>query len=69
MDKVLAQTPEMLPVLKQAGVVDAGGRGLLHILEGALKQLGGDLPVTPAGRTERSSRTRNEFRFSGICGK
>ncbi len=36
---VLAQTPEMLPVLKQAGVVDAGGRGLLFILEGALKQL------------------------------
>ena len=44
--KVLAQTPEMLPVLKQAGVVDAGGRGLLYILEGALKQLGSDLPVT-----------------------
>ena len=44
--KVLAQTPEMLPVLKQAGVVDAGGRGLLYILEGALKQLSGDLPVT-----------------------
>ena len=37
--EVLAQTPEMLPVLKQAGVVDAGGRGLLFILEGALKQL------------------------------
>ena len=37
--EVLAQTPEMLPVLKQAGVVDAGGRGLLYILEGALKQL------------------------------
>ena len=31
--EVLAQTPEMLPVLKQAGVVDAGGRGLLYILE------------------------------------
>ncbi|MBQ7759114.1 MAG: DAK2 domain-containing protein [Anaerotignum sp.] len=44
--EVLAQTPEMLPVLKQAGVVDAGGRGLLYILEGALKQMGGDLPVT-----------------------
>lgn len=44
--EVLAQTPDMLPVLKQAGVVDAGGRGLLYILEGALKQMGGDLPVT-----------------------
>ncbi|HIT87577.1 MAG TPA: DAK2 domain-containing protein [Candidatus Coprocola pullicola] len=31
---VLLQTKEMLPVLKQAGVVDAGGRGLLYILEG-----------------------------------
>ncbi|NLK20964.1 MAG: DAK2 domain-containing protein [Epulopiscium sp.] len=33
---VLAKTPDMLPVLKQAGVVDAGGRGLLYILEGAV---------------------------------
>lgn len=33
--KALDQTPEMLPVLKQAGVVDAGGLGLLTILEGA----------------------------------
>lgn len=32
--EALAQTPEMLPVLKQAGVVDAGGRGFLVILEG-----------------------------------
>lgn len=30
----LAQTPEMLPVLKKAGVVDAGGQGILYILEG-----------------------------------
>lgn len=30
----LAETPEMLPVLKEAGVVDAGGQGLLYILEG-----------------------------------
>ncbi|MEG0545845.1 MAG: DAK2 domain-containing protein [Oscillospiraceae bacterium] len=33
-DKALAQTPDMLPVLKEAGVVDAGGQGLLYILEG-----------------------------------
>ena len=44
--KALEDTPNLLPVLKKAGVVDAGGRGLLYILEGALKQLGGDLPVT-----------------------
>lgn len=33
----LAQTPELLPVLKEAGVVDAGGRGFTAILEGALQ--------------------------------
>ncbi len=37
--EVLAKTPDMLPVLKQAGVVDAGGRGLLYVLEGALKHI------------------------------
>ena len=42
---MLRKTPDMLPVLKQAGVVDAGGRGLLYVLEGALKQLGSDVPV------------------------
>lgn len=35
MRDVLDQTPEMLPVLKQAGVVDSGGEGLLTIMEGA----------------------------------
>ncbi len=32
---VLSQTPEMLPVLKQAGVVDSGGQGLIEVLHGA----------------------------------
>ncbi len=32
--KALAETPEMLPALKKAGVVDAGGQGFVHILEG-----------------------------------
>ena len=32
---VLSQTPEMLPVLKQAGVVDSGGQGLVEVMEGA----------------------------------
>ena len=35
-NEVLAQTPEMLPVLKQAGVVDSGGQGLMEVLRGAL---------------------------------
>lgn len=35
-EAVLAQTPEMLPVLKQAGVVDSGGQGLVEVLKGGL---------------------------------
>ncbi len=35
--KSLAKTPELLPVLKEAGVVDAGGQGLIFIMEGAYK--------------------------------
>lgn len=34
-DYVLSQTPEMLPVLKQAGVVDSGGQGLMQVVKGA----------------------------------
>lgn len=34
-DYVLSQTPEMLPILKQAGVVDSGGQGLMQVLKGA----------------------------------
>lgn len=41
-DEVLAQTPEMLPVLKKAGVVDAGGKGLLIVLTGYWRALMGD---------------------------
>lgn len=39
MEKVLAQTPELLPVLKEAGVVDSGGQGLLEVLKGAYDAL------------------------------
>ena len=38
----LANTPNLLPVLKEAGVVDAGGQGLVTIMEGALKALKGE---------------------------
>ena len=41
-EEVLKMTPDLLPVLKKAGVVDAGGRGLLVILNGFLKVLMGD---------------------------
>ncbi len=38
----LARTPEMLPILKQAGVVDAGGQGLVYILDGMLRYVQGE---------------------------
>jgi len=38
-DYVLSQTPEILPVLKQAGVVDSGGQGLMQVMKGALDGL------------------------------
>ncbi|MCI8972958.1 MAG: DAK2 domain-containing protein [Lachnospiraceae bacterium] len=49
---VLAQTPDMLPVLKQAGVVDSGGQGLVEVLKGAYdaflgKELDVSLDFTP----------------------
>ena len=34
-EAVLARTPDMLPVLKEAGVVDSGGQGLLEVIKGA----------------------------------
>lgn len=40
-EKTLEKTPEMLPALKKAGVVDAGGRGLIVILEGMMQVIGG----------------------------
>ena len=38
---VLAQTPELLPVLKQAGVVDSGGAGLMKVIQGAMEMFQG----------------------------
>lgn len=40
-EEVLNQTPEMLPVLKEAGVVDSGGQGLLQVLKGAADAFAG----------------------------
>ena len=57
-EKVLAKTPDMLPVLKEAGVVDAGGRGLIDIYTGFLLHLQGEeIPAesieVPETRLER----------------
>ena len=46
--KTLDETPEMLPVLKKAGVVDAGGKGYLVILEGMYQVLSGGAVIQPA---------------------
>jgi DAK2 domain fusion protein YloV len=40
-DRSVASTPEFLPILKQAGVVDSGGKGLFFILEGMVRYLDG----------------------------
>jgi DAK2 domain fusion protein YloV len=46
-DEAVKKTPEMLPVLKQAGVVDSGGKGLFFILEGMLRHVHGESLETP----------------------
>ena len=46
-DEAVKKTPEMLPVLKQAGVVDSGGKGLFFILEGMLRHVYGESLETP----------------------
>ena len=53
---VLAQTPEMLPQLKQAGVVDAGGKGFAVVMEGALAALMGN-PIQLVEQQEAVSDT------------
>ncbi|MDE0527935.1 MAG: DAK2 domain-containing protein [Truepera sp.] len=62
----LAKTPEQLPLLKQAGVVDAGGLGFLRVLEGVLAYYRGwDLPLPPVV-TERAQKQFEEEEF-GFC--
>lgn len=46
-DTAVQKTPELLPVLKQAGVVDSGGKGLFFILEGMLRHVYGESLETP----------------------
>jgi DegV family protein with EDD domain len=46
-EEALARTPELLEVLKEAGVVDAGGKGFVRMLEGVVRYIEGD-PILPA---------------------
>jgi len=60
--EVLAQTTDMNPVLKKAGVVDAGGKGYLVILEGMLSSLRGEpMPVVDDGTPKESKADFNVF--------
>ncbi len=73
-EAVLAKTPEMLPVLKQAGVVDSGGQGLIEVLRGAYDAyLGKEIDYTiegaqksASGVVKISAQTEEEIKF-GYC--
>ena len=77
-DEVLAKTPEMLPVLKEAGVVDSGGQGLMTVVKGALASLKGEEVVldlgdqgavkaeAPAERKSRGEISTADIKF-GYC--
>ncbi len=54
-EEVLSKTPDMLPVLKQAGVVDSGGQGLVQVLKGALDGFLGKEIELPLEDTKESS--------------
>lgn len=75
MQVVLSQTPELLPVLKEAGVVDSGGEGLLTVLKGAYDALlGKELDITietpvksvVSSNIDSSSVSTSEIHF-GYC--
>jgi len=71
-DYVLSQTPEMLPILKQAGVVDSGGQGLMQVMKGALDGLlGKEIDMTveasrPMVNIETSEIDTADIKF-GYC--
>ena len=72
-DYVLSQTPEMLPVLKQAGVVDSGGQGLMQVVKGAVDGLLGktvdlSLNTEPEQREEppRAAASRSDIDTADI---
>ena len=72
-EAVLAKTPEMLPVLKEAGVVDSGGQGLLEVIKGAYDAfLGKEIdysaikPSTSVSVTKIDSQEAADIKF-GYC--
>ena len=70
-DETLEQTPDMLPVLKEAGVVDSGGQGLMEVMHGILDEIKGietviETPVVVAKKIEISEEEPVDIKF-GYC--
>lgn len=69
-NEVLKQTPELLPVLKEAGVVDSGGQGLMEFLTGTYNGLTGkeeiSEPVTSGGAAKAQTMSSEEIDTSHI---
>ncbi|MEF3245621.1 MAG: DAK2 domain-containing protein, partial [Caldisericaceae bacterium] len=66
--RTLEKTPQMLPVLKEAGVIDAGGQGLIYLLEGGLKSLKGEAisELKEEVYTETVKAESLEFKFDTV---
>ena len=62
---VLSQTPEMLPVLKQAGVVDSGGQGLVEVLRGAFDAFTGKVSADSYDFSEPAKPAASEISAKG----
>lgn len=60
-EEALKQTPELLPVLKRAGVVDAGGKGLCLIFEGMLSVFRDGVIIQPDASGDSSNTSSDEF--------
>lgn len=63
---VLAKTPEMLPVLKEAGVVDSGGQGLMVVIQGAFDALTGAVTDFEVETAKAPTPAKAEFTGSAI---
>lgn len=63
--KTLAKTPEMLPALKSAGVVDAGGQGWVYILTGLLASVEGKPVEREGGAEEVKTESKAQAAFDG----
>ena len=65
-DESVRQTPELLPILKQAGVVDSGGKGLFFILEGMLRHVYGEALDKPLVSVQSLSAMNFENAMEGV---